>query len=109
LPSTFGEQTIRPFIKEFQKAETVRKSKRAPGIIGNRIHRRTRMADRLDEFLGELELRRFTRPRDTQIYPTLAEKGLSLFDFHNQRGDNFKPVWRPLLSFIDGSGKQQKI
>lgn len=101
LPSVFDEETTRRFLKNLGKIKSVRKSKRALAIVGNRIRSRTRSARRLDVFLDGLGLTSVTRLRETQFYPTAALGGLSIFDLGLHRADDFKLDRRPLMAFID--------
>ena len=106
LPSVFDENTTRRFLGLLDKLKPIRKDKRAVAVVGNRVRARTKSAERLDGFLAGIGQRAVTRLRDTQLYPTAALAGLSLFDMGTRRADDFLQDWRPLLSFIeDNSGK----
>ena len=106
LPSVFDENATRQFLVLLDKLKTIRKDKRVVAVIGNRVRARTMASERLDAYLAGIGHRAVTRLRDTQLYPTAALAGLSLFDMGTRRADNFIEDWRPLLSLIeDNSGK----
>lgn len=106
LPSVFDEDTTRRFIQQLERLKSVRKAKRTLAIVGNRIRQRTRAADRLDVFLDELGYKSVTRLRESQFYTTAALRGVSVFDIHTRRADQFKLDWKPLLALIDRTTEQ---
>ncbi len=109
LPSVFDENTTRRFLGLLDKLKPIRKDRRAVAVIGNRVRARTKASERLDRYLAGIGQRAVTRLRDTQLYPTAALAGLSLFDMGTRRVDNFLQDWRPLLSFIeDNSGRMRR-
>jgi len=109
LPSVFDENATRQFLGMLDKLKAIRKDKRAVAVIGNRVRARTKTSERLDTYLASIGHRAVTQLRDTQLYPTAALSGLSLFDMGTRRVDNFLEDWRPLLSFIeDNSGKMKR-
>lgn len=101
LPSVFDEETTRRFIRDISRIGSIRKSKRALAIVGNRVRTRTRSAQQLDLFLEEFGQATVAWIRDSQLYATAAQEGLSIFDFGTKRAAGFKPDWRPLLALID--------
>lgn len=109
LPSVFDENATRQFLGLLDKLKTIRKDKRAVGVLGNRVRGRTKASERLEAYLAGIGHRAVTQLRDSQLYPTAALAGLSLFDMGTRRVDNFLQDWRPLLSFIeDNSGKMRR-
>ena len=103
LPSVFDENTTRRFLGLLDTLKPIRKDKRAVAVLGNRVRARTKASERLESFLDAVGHRTVTQLRDTQMYPTAALAGLSLFDMGTRRSDNFLQDWRPLLSFIDAN------
>ncbi len=101
LPSIFDENTTRDFLAMLEKMKPVRKGKRAVTVVGNRIRPRTKATERLNQFLIGEGYAAVARLRDSQLYPTVAMSGLSLFDLTTSRAENFLQDWRPLLSYID--------
>lgn len=101
LPSIFDENATRRFLDVLDALKPVRKGKRAVAVVGNRVRTRTKTAALLEDFFEGTNHPVVTRLRDTQIYPTAAAGGLSLFDMRGVRAENFVQDWRPLLSFLD--------
>ncbi len=101
LPSVFDENATQRFLDVLDTLKPVRRGKRPVAVVGNRVRPRTRAAERLDEFFAETGHDIAARLRDTQIYPTAAACGLSLFDLGTKRAENYIQDWRPLLSYLD--------
>ena len=101
LPSVFDENATRKFLATLDKLKPVRKGRRAVAVVGNRVRTHTRTADQLETFFEGTEHPVVTRLRDSQLYPSLAASGLTLFDRDTTRTRGFTEDWRPLLSFLD--------
>lgn len=104
LPGAFDEQATRRFLGKLEALKPVARNRTAVAVVGNRLRARTRAADRLDLFLGELGHRVVARLRDSQIYADSAASGLSLFDLPGRRAAEHRADWEPLLRRIGEAG-----
>lgn len=102
LPSMFDEATTRGFLRVLDKLKPIRKNKRSVAMVGNRIRLRTNSAKHLDDFLAGTEYDAGVRFRDSQLYPTAAAAGLSIFDLAPSRTERLVEDWQSLLRFIGG-------
>ena len=100
LPSLFDETTTRRFLGVLDKLKPIRKNKRAVALVGNRVRLNTHAARQLDAFLSEIDRDPTAQIRDSQLYPTAAASGLSIFDLAPSRAEKLVADWRPLLRFI---------
>ena len=101
LPSLFDETATQRFLKVLDRLKPIRKNKRAVGLIGNRVRLRTRAARDLGDYLEGLGHDTVAMLRDSQIYPTAAATGASLFDMGTRQADNVIADWQPLLRFVN--------
>ncbi len=100
LPSLFDETTTRRFLGVLDKLKPIRKNRRAVALVGNRVRLNTNSARQLDEFMNEIDRDPTAQIRDSQMYPTAAASGLSIFDMAPSRTEKLVADWRPLLRFI---------
>ncbi|MBC8158213.1 MAG: ParA family protein [Alphaproteobacteria bacterium] len=107
LPSLFDEQTTRKFLGVLDKLKPIRNNKRAVALVGNRIKARTTASRHLEEFLAGLNQDVVSLIRDTQLYPTAAAGGLSIFDMAPSRAERYAEEWRPLLRLISNAAFQR--
>lgn len=101
LPSLFDETATRRFLKTLDKLKPIRKQKRAVGLIGNRVRPRTRSARELEAYLTGVEHETIALLRDSQIYPTCAGTGASVFDLTSRQAESVIADWQPLLRFVN--------
>jgi chromosome partitioning protein len=101
LPSLFDQNASRAFLDKLEEMKDIRKNRKGLAIVGNRVRDRTRAAQRLDEFLGGLGHNVVARLSDSQSYTEMAELGLSIFDYENQRLQELQEDWKPLIAYIE--------
>jgi len=101
LPSAFDEDGTRRFLKHLLKIKTVRKQQRDVAFVANRLRPRTRAADRLEDFLAELEFPVAARLRDSQAYANAVAGGLTLFETGGSRAQPLRDEWAPLLALLE--------
>lgn len=109
LPSLFDETATRRFLKTLDKLKPVRKHRRAVGLIGNRVRLRTRAARELEDYLADVEHGTIAYLRDSQIYPTCAATGASVFDLKTRQAENVVGDWQPLLRFVNEMSLDVKV
>lgn len=104
LPGAFDEDATAHFLERLAKVKAIRKNKRVVAVVGNRLRPGTRASDRLDGFFGGLGFPVVARLRDTQIYPTLAARGLTVLEAAESRARPYAAEWLPLIALI-GAGR----
>lgn len=70
-------------------------------VVGMRVDPRTRAAEQLGRFVGQLGLPVVGYLRDTQNYVHLAAHGLSLFDVPERRVEQDRATWQALLGWLN--------
>jgi len=71
------------------------------GVIGMRVNPRTRAADQLAHYVGQLGMPVLGYLRETQNYVQLAALGATLWDAAPARVERDIAQWQPLLDWID--------
>ena len=100
-PSLFDQAASRDFLDRLEELKDIRRNRKGLAIVGNRMRDRSRAAQRLDEFLGGLGHNVVARLSDSVSYAEMAESGLSIFDYENQRLQELQEDWKPLIDFIE--------
>lgn len=98
-PSIFDIYATRDFLDEVAEFRDADKAK--IGIVGMRVDGRTIAAEKLQEFVGGLDLPVLGFLRDTQNYIHLAARGLTLFDVAPGRVDKDLQQWRAICDWLD--------
>lgn len=101
-PSLFDMAATEEFLRLVAEEKSVRKQKTFVALVAMRVDPRTRTAAMLERFLTHFELPVLTYLRDTQVYPTAAAEGRSLFDIAPSRAKRELANWEPLTAWIDG-------
>ncbi|MFC7333860.1 division plane positioning ATPase MipZ [Rhodocista pekingensis] len=102
LPGAFDEAATARFLGKLDELKAIRKNRIPVAVVGNRLRPRTRAAERLDGFLSGVGHTVVARLRDSQLYPDLADSGLTLFDLTSKRAAEVRADWTPLLDYIRG-------
>ena len=98
-PSVFDIFATRPFVDELAKSKNASKAQVA--LVGMRVDARTIAAEKLQEFVGVLELPVLTYLRDTQNYVHLAARGLTVFDVVPGRFEKDLEQWQAICHWLD--------
>jgi chromosome partitioning protein len=72
------------------------------GVIGMRVNARTRAAEQLAHYVGQLGIPVLGYLRDTQNYVQLAALGATLWDAAPSRVERDIAQWQELLQWIEG-------
>lgn len=102
-PSLFDIYATRDFVQRLRERADPRRLR--IGLVGMRVDGRTLSAERLREFVAQLELPVVAELRDTQNYVQLAARGLTLFDIAPGRVQRDLAQWEPLTQWLDGEAK----
>lgn len=100
-PSLFDMAATEEFLRLVADEKSVRKQKTFVALVAMRVDPRTRTAAMLERFLTHFDLPVLTYLRDTQVYPTAAAEGRSLFDIAPSRARRELANWEPLTAWID--------
>lgn len=84
----------------FLQGLAARRDRPALGVVGMRVNARTRAADQLSHYVGQLGMPNLGLLRDTQNYVQLAAIGASLWDVAPSRVDKDIEQWQDLLKWI---------
>jgi len=101
-PSLFDMAATEEFLRLVAAEKSVRKQKTFVALVAMRVDPRTRTAAMLERFLTHFELPVLTYLRDTQVYPSAAAEGKSLFELAPSRARRELANWSPLTGWIDG-------
>ncbi|KAA5607322.1 ParA family protein [Roseospira marina] len=101
LPSAFDEDGTIRFLKLLLKLKPVRKNRRDVAFVANRTRARTRAADRLEQFLTELDFPVAACLRDTQQYANAAVDGQTVFETGGARAQSHRDDWMPLFNLLE--------
>lgn len=92
-PSMFDILATQDFLQGLAK----RQGKYAVGVLGMRVNVRTRAADQLAHYVGNLGLPLLGYLRDTQNYVQLAAHGATLWDVMPSRVEKDVEQWQELI------------
>jgi len=70
-------------------------------LVGLRVDERTRSAEQLRQFVARTELPLLSMLRNTQNYPLLAARGLTVFDLPPQQAQRDLTQWQPICQWLD--------
>jgi chromosome partitioning protein len=84
----------------FLQRLAARRDKVPMGVVGMRINARTRAADQLAHYVGQLGIPALGTLRDTQNYVQLAAIGASLWDVAPSRVEKDVEQWQDLLKWV---------
>lgn len=95
-PSMFDILATQGFLQKL----TSRQGKLALGVLGMRVNVRTRSADQLAQYAGNLGLPVLGYLRDTQNYVQLAAHGATLWDVAPSRVEKDLEQWQEITKWI---------
>lgn len=100
-PSAFDIGAATDFLEMLAEEKSIRKEKTFVGLVGMRINPRTKSTAKLYEFMMKTGFPILSAIRNTQLYVTAAEDGLSIFDMRPSLLKADTPQWQPILEWID--------
>ena len=102
LPSSIDIRAGGRFITNLLTHRVFRNSPRPVGVIANRVQPNTRTFDKLNHFLGCLDVPAVATFRDSPVYTEAAELGQGVVDMLDSRAARKEtPAWRDLTRWID--------
>ncbi|TXI96811.1 MAG: ParA family protein [Burkholderiaceae bacterium] len=91
--------------EDFLKTLAARDKKLDVGIVGMRVNARTKAADQLAHYVGQLGLPVLGYLRDTQNYVQLAAHGATLWDVAASKVEKDLAQWDELLRWVQSKNK----
>lgn len=99
-PSAFDIGATTDFLEALAAEKSIRKNKTFVALVGMRVNMRTNSAVKLARFMKESNLPVLAYLRNTQIYVTAAEQGLSIFDMRPSLVEQEIVQWKRLLQWL---------
>lgn len=99
-PSAFDIGAATDFLNVLIAEKAIRKHKTFVGLVGSRVNSRTHAALGLAEFMTETGLPVLAYLRNSQVYTTAAEQGLSIFEMRPSQVAQDIEQWSVLLEWI---------
>lgn len=96
-PSMFDILATEEFLKKLAKRTLTCRV----GVLGMRVNGRSRAAEQLAHYVGQLGLPVLGYLRDTQNYIQLAAHGATLWDVAPSRVERDLPQWQEILEWIE--------
>ena len=101
LPSPIDIHAATRFIEELLLIGKVRSFGVNVAVIANRVKKNTLVYQSLERFLTTLKLPFIASLRDTQTYVRAAERGVGIFEMWDQRVQEDKHQWEPLVDWLE--------
>ncbi|MGV3581990.1 MAG: AAA family ATPase [Methylophilus sp.] len=99
-PSAFDIGAASDFLKVLIEEKSVRKNKTFVALVGSRVNSRTNAAVGLAEFMDQTGFPVLAYLRNSQVYTTAAEQGLSIFDMRPSIVAQDVEQWSVLLDWV---------
>jgi chromosome partitioning protein len=99
-PSAFDIGAANDFLKVLIEEKSVRKNKTFVALVGSRVNSRTNAAVGLAEFMDQTGFPVLAYLRNSQVYTTAAEQGLSIFDMRPSIVAQDIEQWSVLLDWV---------
>lgn len=87
--------------EDFLKALSARETKHTVAVLGMRVNARTKAADQLAHYVGQLGLPVLGYLRDTQNYVQLAAHGATLWDVAPSKVEKDLAQWDQLIAWLN--------
>lgn len=99
-PSAFDIGATSDFLDVLDREKAVRKHKTFVALVAMRVNVRANATAKLAEFMEHTGLPVLTHLRNSQVYATAAELGVSLFDLRPSFVAQDIEQWKPLIEWI---------
>lgn len=101
--SAFDIGATQDFLDTLSEEKAVRKERTFVAMVGIRIDHRTRSAARLRDYLDESGFPVIGNLRNTQLYVSAAENGMSLFDLRPSLAARDIEEWTSIIDWLRAS------
>jgi chromosome partitioning protein len=102
-PSAFDIGAAADFLEVLLQEKAIRKQKTFVALVGSRVNSRTHAAVGLAEFMADSGFPVLAYLRNSQVYTTAAEQGLSIFDMRPSLVAQDIEQWSVLLDWIQST------
>jgi len=110
LPSAIDIRAGGRFITNLLTHRAFRNNPRPVGVIANRVQPNTEMHEKLEHFLGCLDVPAVATFRDSPVYIEAAEKGLGVVDMLDSRAARKEtPAWHDLCDWIEAQPRRASL
>ena len=99
-PSAFDILATSNFLEILNQEKSIRKHKTFVALVGMRVNQRTNATASLSEFMQNTGLPVLTNLRNSQVYATGAELGVSIFDLRPSFVVQDIEQWQPLFRWV---------
>jgi len=99
-PSTFDISATSDFLEALDREKAVRKHKTLVALVGMRVNFRANSSSTLTQFMQDTGLPILSYLRNSQVYVTAAELGVSLFDLRPSFVAQDIEQWKPIIDWI---------
>lgn len=103
-PSAFDMGAAEDFLRVLIEEKSIRKNKTYVALVGSRVNSRTVAAVKLAEFMQQTELPIVAYLRNSQVYTSAAEQGLSIFDMRPSQVAQDIEQWSVLIDWVNTIG-----
>lgn len=100
-PSAFDIGAAQDFLSVLHEEKTIRKNKTFVALVGSRVNSRTHSAVALATFMEQTGFPVLAYLRNSQVYVTAAEQGISIFDMRPSLVAQDVEQWAALLAWIE--------
>lgn len=100
-PSAFDIGAAQDFLNVLLEEKAIRKNKTFVALVGSRVNSRTHSAVALAEFMEQTGFPVLAYLRNSQVYVTAAEQGLSIFDMRPTLVSQDIEQWAALLDWLE--------
>lgn len=101
LPSDVDIHAVANSIGQLLTIAKVSRSEHRIAVVANRVRKNTLAYQRLQYFLGSLQIPFLTTLRDSQNYVNATAQGLGIFEMPEQLVREDLDAWQPLLAWLE--------
>jgi chromosome partitioning protein len=99
-PSTFDTNATSDFLEILEREKAVRKHKTFVALVGMRVNSRANSSTTLSAFMQDTGLPILSYLRNSQVYVSAAELGVSIFDLRPSFVAQDIEQWKPIIDWI---------
>jgi len=99
--SIYDERATLHFLSEIEQLKTIKSGKKRSFVVANRVRVSSAQAKKLERLMLGHGYHLAARIPDKNIYPKLAEQGLTVFDLRTKAAQVEQEAWLPLMELIE--------
>lgn len=109
LPSPIDIEAVKEFISRLSKTVWVKTNQTRLAVIANRVRCNTKVYEKLQAFLINLDIPFITTLRDTQNYIHASEFGTGVHGLSKKNNAKDIDQWRPLIEWLEPNETHNNI